>query len=93
MKPASTRIARLVVRVLARIIGRLQPAAADAPPPPRPWRPDDDLAVAHDAGARDDLVLEVELQRPVLADEQLQQREHVAREQLRGVLGHACAAG
>ena len=49
----------------------------------------DDLALAHDAGAGDDLILEVELQGAVLADEQLQQREHVAREQLRGVLGHA----
>ena len=37
----------------------------------------------------DDLIVEVELQGAVLADEQLEQREHVAREQLRGVLGHA----
>ena len=60
-----------------------------APPPRRPSRAGvDDLAVAHHAGAADDLVVEVERQRAVLADEQLEQRLHVAREQLRGVLGH-----
>ena len=93
MKPASTRIARLVVSVLARISAR-------ALPPPGPPAVDrglragvDDLTVAHDAGALDDLVLEVERQLAVLVDEQLQQRLHVAREQLRGVLGQRRRAG
>jgi len=43
----------------------------------------DDLAVAHDAGAADDLIVEIEMQGAILADEQLEQREHVACEQLR----------
>ena len=40
-----------------------------------------DLPVARDAGAGDDLVVEVEVQRAVLADQQFQQRGHVARVQ------------
>ena len=47
-----------------------------------------DLALAHDADAGDHLVVEVETQAAILVDEQLQQGQHVAREQLRGVLGH-----
>ena len=80
MKPASTRIARLVVRTLASITPASTAAVGALV---------DDLAVLHHAAALDDLVLPVELQRAVLADEQLEQRLHVAREQLRGVLGHA----
>ena len=80
MKPASTRIARLVVSTLASI---------RPPPPRRPRAVVDDLAVLHDARSLHDLVLPVERQRAVLADEQLEQRLDVAGEQLRGVLGHA----
>ena len=82
MKPASTRIARLVVSVLARITStpvglrtrrpacRRRRAATDAPrgvPPDVPPQPRprfgprmDDLPVAHDARAADDLIVEVQ---------------------------------
>src|SRR4030081_3637708 len=85
MKPASTRIARLVVRTLARIISG---APSDLGLDSVLGSGMHDLALAHHTSTGDDLILEVELQRAVLADEQLEQGEHVAREQLRGMLGH-----
>src|SRR4051794_2268138 len=48
-----------------------------------------DLAVARDAGAGDHLVVEVQRQRLVLPGHQLEQGEHIAAVELRGVLGHA----
>ena len=49
----------------------------------------DDLAVARDAGAGDDLVVEVEARSvAVVVEQQLEQRLDVARVELAGVLGH-----
>src|SRR4051812_625275 len=47
-----------------------------------------DLAIARDAGAGDHGVLEVELQRSLVADHQLEQRGDVAGVELRRVVGH-----
>src|SRR3954470_13147784 len=48
----------------------------------------DDVAVAHDARAGDDLVVEVELERALVVLHQVEQREDVARVEHRRVLGH-----
>src|SRR5215217_7444959 len=72
-KAASTRIASSVSRSIRHLPGARV----------------DDLAVARDAGAGDHLVLEVQLERAVLARHQLEQAEDVAPVELRGVLGHA----
>ena len=47
----------------------------------------DDLAVARDAGAGDDLVLEVQVHVAFVVEHELDQRLHVARVELARVLG------
>src|SRR5215218_967386 len=47
-----------------------------------------DLAVARDAGAGDDLVVEVEVERALAVDHQAEQRLDVLRVELRRVVGH-----
>ena len=52
-----------------------------------------DLALVGDAGAGDDLVLEVEVQLALLVDQQPEQVLDVLRVELRGVGGHVATAG